>query len=205
MKRAADFRLEAREALKLNGQYWPFVGAYALLMVIIGIATIPSMFLLGIPFFYLIGFVAWPIAMMALAVMRGESKFSMWSSGWGHGWKTFWVILVQGTYVQLWLLLLIIPGIIKAFSYAMTLFVYVEHPDWTANQCITESRRLMDGNKWRYFCLNISFIGWILLIGIISIVPGGALAELVFLPYVTTAQAAFYEEIKREKGPAISE
>ena len=74
----------------------------------------------------------------------------------------------------LWFLLLIVPGIIKGFSYAMTPYIAVDHPDWTANQCITESRRIMDGNKWRYFCLNMLFLQ----------------------PYVQSACAAFYEDIK---------
>lgn len=35
-----------------------------------------------------------------------------------------------------------------------------EHPGLTANEAITESRRIMDGNKWRLFCLDLSFLGW---------------------------------------------
>lgn len=38
-----------------------------------------------------------------------------------------------------------------------------EHPSLTANEAITESRRVMDGNKWRLFCLDLSFLGWELL------------------------------------------
>ena len=38
-----------------------------------------------------------------------------------------------------------------------------EHPGLTANEAITESRRIMDGNKWRLFCLDLSFLGWELL------------------------------------------
>ena len=38
-----------------------------------------------------------------------------------------------------------------------------EHPLLTANEAITESRRIMDGNKWRLLCLDFSFIGWELL------------------------------------------
>ena len=41
--------------------------------------------------------------------------------------------------------------------------LYVAHPGLTANEAITESRRIMDGNKWRLFCLDLSFLGWELL------------------------------------------
>ena len=59
--------------------------------------------------------------------------------------------------------LLVIPGIVKTYSYAMTPYIMSEHPSLTANEAITESRRIMDGNKWRLFCLDFSFIGWELL------------------------------------------
>ena len=60
-------------------------------------------------------------------------------------------------------LLLFIPGVVKAYSYAMTPYIMAEHPGLTANEAITESRRIMDGNKWRLFCLDLSFLGWELL------------------------------------------
>ena len=45
----------------------------------------------------------------------------------------------------------------------MAPYIMAEHPALTANEAITESRRIMDGNKWRLFCLDFSFIGWELL------------------------------------------
>ena len=71
--------------------------------------------------------------------------------------------ILQGLYVALWSLLLVIPGIVKSYSYAMAPYIMAEHPALTANEAITESRRIMDGNKWRLFCLDFSFIGWELL------------------------------------------
>ena len=139
---------------------------------------------------------SWSQNTMALAAMRRHMKFELFSSGWGHGWHMFWVLCVQWTYLQLWFLLLIVPGVIKTFSYAMTPYIAVDHPDWTATQCITESRRIMYGNKWRYFCLNISFIGWYLLLIPAAFLPGGTFAQLFLQPYVQTACAAFYEDIK---------
>lgn len=59
--------------------------------------------------------------------------------------------------------LVVIPGIVKSYSYAMAPYIMAEHPALTANEAITESRRIMDGNKWRLFCLDFSFIGWELL------------------------------------------
>ena len=195
MKRARDYRREAWAALG-EGQYWPFVGAMVVLSLIFVAALLPSILLLLIPLFYLCGFIWWAQSAMALATMRRSMKFELFSSGWGHGWHMFWVLCVQWLYLQLWFLLLIVPGVIKYFSYSMTSYIAVDHPDWTANQCITESRRIMDGNKWRFFCLNISFIGWYLLLIPAALLPGGGLGQLLLQPYVQTACAAFYEDIK---------
>ena len=72
--------------------------------------------------------------------------------------------LLMGIFTFLWTLLFIIPGIIKSFSYAMTPFILAENPEISENEAITRSRQLMDGNKWRLFCLMFSFIGWELLV-----------------------------------------
>ena len=75
----------------------------------------------------------------------------------------FCMNLLISVYTLLWTLLFIIPGLVKAYSYAMTPYIMAEHPFLTANEAITESRRIMDGNKWRLLCLDFSFIGWELL------------------------------------------
>lgn len=64
--------------------------------------------------------------------------------------------LLISVYTLLWTLLFIIPGLVKAYSYAMTPYIMAEHPFLTANEAITESRRIMDGNKWRLLCLDFS-------------------------------------------------
>ena len=92
-----------------------------------------------------------------------DAAFSDLFSQKGRLWDGFCMNFLQGLYVALWSLLLFIPGVVKAYSYAMTPYIMAEHPGLTANEAITESRRIMDGNKWRLFCLDLSFLGWELL------------------------------------------
>lgn len=103
--------------------------------------------------------------------------------------------ILRLVFVFLWSLLFIIPGIIKALAYSMTPYVIAENPNLTATEAIDKSQELMKGNKWRLFCLFLSFIGWFLL---------GALAfgigTIFVIPYVNTAVANFYNEI-RGKAP----
>ena len=99
--------------------------------------------------------------------------------------------LLYTVFIGLWSLLFVIPGIVKSYSYAMTFYVLRDNPGMTATEAITESRRLMNGNKWRLFCLDLSFIGW----AILCCLTFGILTLWVN-PYMQTARAAFYEDIK---------
>ena len=77
--------------------------------------------------------------------------------------KTLVLMLVTGIRVFLWSLLFIIPGIIASFRYSQAFYVMVDHPEYSAGQCLAESSRIMAGNKMKYFYLYLSFIGWNLL------------------------------------------
>lgn len=97
---------------------------------------------------------------------------------------------LQTLYVLLWTLLLVIPGIIAAYSYAMTGYILAEHPELTAGEAIHRSKEMMSGRRWRLFCLHFSFIGWRLLC---SLTMGIGLLWLI--PYEKASEAAFYREI----------
>ena len=65
-----------------------------------------------------------------------------------------------------------------------------------AAESIDESRRLMDGNKWRLFVLCLGFLGW----GLLCILTLGILSFWL-VPYMRTTIAAFYRSVVAEKGP----
>lgn len=106
-------------------------------------------------------------------------------------WKTMLIAnILQAIYVLLWTLLFIIPGIIAAYRYSMTYFILAENPEMRASEAISRSKELMNGNKWRLFCLDFSFIGWALLA---SLAMG--IGNLFLTPYRRAANAAFYRDI----------
>ncbi|NLP35410.1 MAG: DUF975 family protein [Clostridiales bacterium] len=123
-------------------------------------------------------------------VDRKEASFDDLFSQFNRLGAGFCMQFLRGLYVFLWSLLLIIPGIIASYSYAMTPFIMYEHPEYTASEAINLSKKMMKGNKWRLFCLDISFIGWILL----SLLTLG-IGLLWVGPYMEAANAAFYREI----------
>ena len=108
---------------------------------------------------------------------------------WKTSLKLIGTSIVVSIFVFLWTLLLIIPGIIKSISYSQTFFVLKDHPEYSITEAITESKKIMQGYKWKYFLLNLSFIGW----GILSLFTLG-IGLLWLTPYITTSLASFYNQ-----------
>ena len=108
----------------------------------------------------------------------------------GRVWGT---LILVAVYTILWTCLLIIPGIVKSYSYALTPFILKDEPELRYNAAIEKSMRMMNGYKMKLFLLDLSFIGWMIL----SILTLGI--GLLFLQtYMNTARAAFYEDLKAE-------
>ncbi|MBQ8293040.1 MAG: DUF975 family protein [Bacilli bacterium] len=104
--------------------------------------------------------------------------------------KIFLANLLVSVYVLLWSLLFIIPGIIASYSYAMVPYILAENPNLSIKMVLAESKRIMKGNRFRLFCLEFSFIGWVLLC-ILTLGLG-----FYFLnPYMAAARADFYREV----------
>lgn len=88
-----------------------------------------------------------------------------------------------------------ILGTIKEYGYAMAPYILYENPNMKANDAIRASKELMNGNKWRLFCLLFSFTGWALL----SVFFSCGIGHLWLTPYMEAAVASFYREIYAEK------
>ena len=101
--------------------------------------------------------------------------------------------VLQFIFLICWYLLLIVPGIIKYYSYAMTEFILLDHPEYGPLQAITETKKMMYGHRMRLFILGLSFIGWFFL----CIITLG-IASLWVVPYYGTARAKFYIDLKAE-------
>lgn len=107
--------------------------------------------------------------------------------------RIFLTLLLSSVYTLLWALLLIVPGIIKGLSYALTPYILRDHPELKYNAAIEKSMAMMEGHKADLFWLYLSFIGWILLC-VLTLFIG-----LFWLhPYVNSTLANFYEEVKQE-------
>ena len=75
--------------------------------------------------------------------------------------------------------------------YSQVNYIMVEEQEIKVIECMKKSRKMMKGFKFKYFKLQISFIGW----WIFSIFTLG-IATLWVNPYSMLANANFYEEVK---------
>ncbi len=139
--------------------------------------------------------IAWGLAIIFLKAFRGtECSLSNLFDGFKDFSRIFLTILLQTLYVALWLMLFIIPGIIKGLSYSQTNFVLADNPNLKYDAAITRSSQLMQGHKMEYFLFILSFIGWYLL----AMLTFG-IGFLWLVPYIGTAKAAFYHELLEEE------
>lgn len=123
---------------------------------------------------------------------------NMFKLGFGEGryWRNVLGMFLMGLFTFLWTLLFIIPGIIKSYAYAMTPYILVDYPELSPNEARLKSIEMMRGHKWKFFGLQLSFIGWFLLC-ILSL----GIGLIWFIPYTNTSYAAFYLNLKEEFDP----
>ena len=126
--------------------------------------------------------------------------------------KALGLFLFQGLFIVLWSLLFIVPGFIAAIRYSQAFFILADDPNKGIRQCMDESKMMMRGNKAKYFCMSLSFIGWAILASIpAGVLSGisealylsgfmtvlfdivGALCMAPVIAYMYSTQAGFYE------------
>ena len=96
--------------------------------------------------------------------------------------------------IGLWSLLLIIPGLIKSLEYRMVRYILAEDPSMGAKEAMALSKKMMKGEKWNLFVLDLSFIGW----GILGVLTGG-IADIFYVrPYKYQTDAELYLTLKNK-------
>ena len=70
------------------------------------------------------------------------------------------IMLIMELKIMLWLLLLVVPGIIKAYEYSMIPYLLAENPNITTDEAFSLSKQMTTGQKMNLFVLDLSFLGW---------------------------------------------
>ena len=105
-----------------------------------------------------------------------------------HYMKVVGSMFTTGLFTALWTLLLIIPGIYKAYCWRMVPYIISENPTISGSEARAQSAQMMNGNKWASFVLDLSFLGWQIL-GLFTL----GILNLVFTnPYQSASNAELY-------------
>ena len=187
----------------LENKWGNFVAITFVYGFIIGITQILSgdkdspaiLHLIGLVLFILALPLTWGFQTLFLGAVRGrEATAKDMFEGYNKELfsRVLTTTLLYYVYVFLWSLLLLIPGCIKSYSYAMTPYILKDNPEMKNNAAIEESMRMMDGHKLELFLLDLSFIGW----AILSILTC-CIGFLWLVPYMNMARVNFYEDLKK--------
>lgn len=194
-----ELKQEALQQLKGN---WGKAVAVALIVMAVGIliSLVPKVgdliqFIVAGPL--TLGMVAFFLRLIRREPYEVQDIFS----GFTRFVPSFLLYLLSAVFVFLWSLLLIVPGIIAGLRYAMSFYIMNDHPELTAMEAIERSKQMMYGHKWRYFVLQLSFIGW----GLLCVLTLG-IGLLWLIPYMAATTANFYEDLSRSmpEAPPLS-
>lgn len=120
-----------------------------------------------------------------------DPSISTLFSNFDRSKTAIWARILRSIKIALWTLLFVIPGIVASYKFALMEFVLADNPEMSAREALKESKELMSGNKWRLFCLQLSFIGWYLL-GILTL----GIAFIWIVPYQQASYAEFYRDVR---------
>lgn len=116
----------------------------------------------------------------------------MFTDSFSNFFKKWVLVFVTGLFTSLWSLLFVIPGIVKAYAYAMAPYILMDNPDMGVLEAITQSRKMMKGYKWKLFWIDFGFA--------ISCVFAPLTLGLLYLdifPRQAATHAVFYEKLKQ--------
>ena len=108
--------------------------------------------------------------------------------------NTIITMFMKGLFQFLWSLLLVIPGIIKSYEYRMIPYILSENPEISRQRAFEISKRMMMGNKWNTFVLDLSFLGW----QILSAITIGIVGIFYVNPYVQSTNAELYAYLRED-------
>jgi len=192
MLSSSEYRQRARAALggRIFGNIW-LMALLAGAIVAAAISIVSATFI-GTILVYGPLYVGYAAIMLKLARGRGEVDIADSVKGFVTGFVDNLLLgLISMIKVFLWSLLLVIPGIMKAYSYSMIYYVKNDHPAFTWKECLAASEQMMRGKRLNLFFLDLSFLGWILLMPFTF-----GLGILWLAPYMEQSHAQFYESVR---------
>ena len=117
------------------------------------------------------------VAIVGAIVMTSGVTMSVAESSTGS------VLTILGVVVYL-------VGIPRAYSYKLALYIINDNPDMLAKETVEKSAEIMNGHRWEFFWLQLTFIGWAFLACLTF-----GIGMLWLIPYIQVSTVAFYDNL----------
>lgn len=134
---------------------------------------------------------------VALLHNYGNSYYGAASSGFGG----LAMIGIIGYFAS------IIYAIVKGYLYSLSYYILYDNPDKSGKEIVESSESMMRGNRWSFFWLGLTFIGWAIL-SVFTLYIG----LLWLMPYIMVTFVCFYETLAgqnenktEENNPVVEE
>lgn len=194
METNAASGMTGTDTLVMNEESAIFLAAFGIVMLVVFLIA----FVIGI---LITTFVGNPVAvggkryfMESRAFMRSAGVGTVfWAFGEGRYWNVVKVMFLRNLFVSLWSLLLVVPGIIKAYQYYMVPYILAENPDMNYKEVLQLSKEMMAGHKWNTFVLELSFFGWLFLGALLC-----GIGVLFVNPYMEATFAELYATLRQK-------
>ena len=199
-----NVELKSLARIQLKGRWWEAISFNLLYIAIIFIPSFiyefnndPNYYSNSELIFDIVTFLIAPCISLGfsyfyLNFIKGENKLSDLFWGFTKFKNAFIAYLLVSLATLVGLVLFIIPGIIIAFMFSQVYYVLAENEGMSAIDAMKESARIMKGNKFRYFILCLSFIGW-MIVGAVTL----GIGYIWIIPYYSLTLTNFYKDISR--------
>jgi len=191
MMTRAEMKLAAKAQIK--GKLGTFFLAYLMLVLFSFVASL-------IPFAGpIISALVSPSLTMGLilitlmAVNNQDISLTDFFNGFNYFVKALLLFLLTFLFTFLWSLLFIVPGIVKGYAYRMAPYILAENPEMSPLDCITASKNMTNGYKGDMFVIDLSFLGWMLLVAVTF-----GIAGIYVYPYYMVTYGNFYVNLKNK-------
>lgn len=183
---------KARQSLKGN---WGISIAGFIIFILFNVILQLIPVVGNITLFFISGSMYLGLIYFTFSIIDQKPQISLLFKGLKYIFKCFGAYFMMAVFIILWSLLLIIPGIIACFAYSMTFFIIAQNPTIGVFDAIKQSKELMYGYKWKFFCLGLRFFGWFI-VGLLTL----GIAFIFIFPYYNVSIAHFYKDISSKNN-----
>lgn len=191
-----DLKKSAKAALAGK---WNWAAALMFLTVVISSISVAALFGVGI---VVAGMISISLSFAFLNLLNNHQRVNYYSAMFTafsdhQAMPVFINLLLTSIFTFLWSLLFVIPGIVKGLAYSQSFFIIKEARQngqtLAPSEAITKSRQMMNGHKWEFFVLQLSFLGW----DILACLTLG-IGFFWLIPYIETTNAAYYRQLSKQ-------